>query len=182
MGRYLLIAVVGLTFGIGSASAQGFGYQYNPNPTPYVNPYAGPGQYLQNYYNRGNQPLSPYLNLLRNNGDPGINYYYGVRPGTQAGGQPFSQYGAYGGGQQSMLMNSQMRQGYLPQAGNPSPEPQPIPEAGQEVVLPASGHPVMYGNNFGISRTGVPGVGAGSRNNFFAPPKTGTQTKAPPKK
>lgn len=38
-----------------------------------------------NMYNRGSQPLSPYLNLLRGT-DPAVNYYYGVRPGTNASG------------------------------------------------------------------------------------------------
>ncbi len=37
-----------------------------------------------NMYNRGGQPLSPYLNLLRGS-NPAVNYYYGVRPGTQPG-------------------------------------------------------------------------------------------------
>ena len=35
-------------------------------------------------YNRGSQPLSPYLNLLRGS-NPAVNYYYGVRPGTGPG-------------------------------------------------------------------------------------------------
>jgi hypothetical protein len=35
-------------------------------------------------YNRQAQPLSPYLNLLRG-GNEAVNYYYGVRPGTQPG-------------------------------------------------------------------------------------------------
>jgi hypothetical protein len=33
-------------------------------------------------YNRAAQPLSPYLNLLRG-GNNAVNYFYGVRPGTQ---------------------------------------------------------------------------------------------------
>src|SRR5436305_11133256 len=70
---------------------------YVPNPTPL--------NYMPNYYNRTNQPLSPYLNLLRG-GNPGGNYYYGARPGLPTGGgnvlgqppahQPF--VGAMGGG------------------------------------------------------------------------------------
>jgi len=38
--------------------------------------------YAPNMYNRAGQPLSPYLNLLRG-GNNAVNYYYGVRPGTQ---------------------------------------------------------------------------------------------------
>ena len=43
-----------------------------------------PNAYAPNMYNRQAQPLSPYLNLLRG-GDAAVNYYYGVRPGTQPG-------------------------------------------------------------------------------------------------
>jgi hypothetical protein len=41
-----------------------------------------PSGYAPNMYNRSGQPLSPYLNLLRG-GNSAVNYYYGVRPGTQ---------------------------------------------------------------------------------------------------
>ncbi len=47
----------------------------------------GPGNpsgYSQNATNRAAQPLSPYLNLLRG-GNNAVNYYYGVRPGSQPG-------------------------------------------------------------------------------------------------
>jgi hypothetical protein len=43
-----------------------------------------PNAYAPNMYNRQAQPLSPYLNMLRG-GNPAVNYYYGVRPGTQPG-------------------------------------------------------------------------------------------------
>ena len=43
---------------------------------------ANPSGYAPNMYNRAAQPLSPYLNLLRG-GNPAVNYFYGVRPGTQ---------------------------------------------------------------------------------------------------
>ena len=42
-----------------------------------------PSGYAPNMYNRAAQPLSPYLNLLRG-GNNAVNYFYGVRPGTQA--------------------------------------------------------------------------------------------------
>src|SRR5262245_47704465 len=41
-----------------------------------------PSGYAPNMYNRTGQPLSPYLNLLRG-GNNAVNYFYGVRPGTQ---------------------------------------------------------------------------------------------------
>ena len=44
-------------------------------------------------YNRAAQPLSPYLNLLRG-GNNAVNYFYGVRPGTQ----PNAFTGMFGGG------------------------------------------------------------------------------------
>src|SRR5436305_1566939 len=43
---------------------------------------ANPSGYAPNMYNRAAQPLSPYLNLLRG-GNNAVNYFYGVRPGTQ---------------------------------------------------------------------------------------------------
>lgn len=133
-----------------------------------------PGQYQPNIYGRRNQPLSPYLNLLRGQGNAGIDYYYGVRPGLQSGGQlPFANQFGSGGGN---LGSSQMRTGYLPQAGIPTLEPLALPDAGKEVILPPSGHPVSYGNTFGISRTGIPGAAA-NRPGFFAPPSTGTVKK-----
>src|SRR6478609_8081937 len=45
---------------------------------------SNPSGYAPNMYNRANQPLSPYLNLLRG-GNNAVNYFYGVRPGTQSG-------------------------------------------------------------------------------------------------
>ena len=130
-----------------------------------------PGAYQPNIYSRRNQPLSPYLNLLRGQGNPGIDYYYGVRPGLQSGGQPLrNQFGS------GNLNNSQMRTGYLPQASIPTPEPITLSDADKQVFLPPSGHSVSYGNTFGISRTGVPGTAA-NRPGFFAPPTTGTVKK-----
>ena len=41
-----------------------------------------PNAYAPNMYNRQAQPLSPYLNMLRG-GNAAVNYFYGVRPGTQ---------------------------------------------------------------------------------------------------
>ncbi len=140
--------------------------QFQPNQGGMV-----PPNIQQNIYNRGTQPLSPYLNLLRGQGNAGVDYYFGVRPGTPNGGQPFNQQIPRGGA----LNTSQMRQGYLPQAGVASFEPLPLPDPNQDVILPPSGHGVAYGNVFGISNTGVPGMNtAGSRGGFFKAPSSGT--------
>jgi len=130
-----------------------------------------PPNVQQNIYNRGTQPLSPYLNLLRGQGNPGADYYFGVRPGTPNGGQQLNQQVQRGGA----LNNSQMRQGYLPQASIQSAEPLPLPDPNQDIILPPSGHGVAYGNVFGISNTGVPGMNtASARGGFFKAPSSGT--------
>jgi len=172
---------------LGGLSAANASAQYqspygNGLPGPYqpYSPYSQQGM-APNPYNRGTQPLSPYLNLLRGTGNPAVDYYFGVRPGTPAG-QPLGQQ-QYA--PNNPMMNSQMRQGYIPQASALTFEPQSLPDAGKEVVLPPSGHGVYYGNVFGISRTGVPGANMGSRNGFFKAPSTGTvnpQQGAAPKK
>ena len=63
------------------------GLSPNFQTTPYTqnSPYG-----LNGYYNPGNQPLSPYLNMLRG-GNPAVNYYYFVRPGLNQNsfGDPF---------------------------------------------------------------------------------------------
>jgi hypothetical protein len=107
-------------------------------PPGYVPP--PPQGYLPNFYNRMNQPLSPYLNLLRG-GNPGVNYYYGVRPGLPTGGMPAYQGGA--------------AQGYGPQQFLPQSSTVVDPGTGQtfepggkEVVLRNIGRPVIYGNTF----------------------------------
>ena len=163
MKRFLLTLIL-TAAAAWPAAAQ---YPGQPGFTP------APGDYQPNIYNRRNQPLSPYLNLLRGQGNTGIDYYYGVRPGLQSGGQQSRNPFGSGGGN---LGNSQMRTGYLPQAGIPTSEPLALPDAGKEVILPPSGHAVIYGNTFGISRAGIPGTAA-NRPGFFAPPNTGTVKK-----
>lgn len=149
-------------------------YPYSGTPSGgYPQPGFTPGTapYAPNAYNRSNQPLSPYLNLLRGQGNPGIDYYYGVRPALQSAQPSGNNFGAGGG-----LNNSQMRTGYIPQSAYPTSEPILLPDAGKEVILPPSGHGVSYGNASGISRTGVPGANT-NRQGFFAPPTTGTVQK-----
>ncbi len=150
----LLIALAATLAAAGGARAQYQQPYYQPSPF-YQSPGAQP-----NIYNPQNQPLSPYLNLLRG-GNAGVNYYYGVRPGTAGGtgfglGAPFTTGGA-------------TRQPFFPQLAN-APDPlQPV-EVGAGNVLPPAGHPVVYNNTLGYfpspfgnrggSRSGIAGVGA----------------------
>lgn len=55
-------------------------------------PPGGTGAFAPNMYNRSAQPLSPYLNLLRGTNNA-VDYFYGVRPGTQ----PNAFLGLFGG-------------------------------------------------------------------------------------
>lgn len=99
---------------------------------------------MPNIYNRQAQPLSPYLNMLRGV-NPGVDYYYGVRPGSPAG--------------------SQYYQGMMPRGGMPFLTPQfgdldtTLPGASGSYVLPPAGHPVMFGNYFGTAGSSLPGYG-----------------------
>jgi hypothetical protein len=150
MTRYFLMTVV--AFGAAGTAAA----QYPQYPT---RPYQPPGA-MPNVYNPVNQPLSPYLNLLRG-GNPGVNYYYGVRPGTVGGtgqglGAPFT---ATGGN----------RTLFFPQLAN-APDPFAPRELGSGAVLPPAGHPVTFNNTGGYfpsqnggrggSRSGLAGIGA----------------------
>jgi hypothetical protein len=69
MKRIAALSTVILIAGVANAQAAG--------PT-------NPGSPAPNAYSRASQPLSPYLNLLRG-GNTAVNYFYGVRPGTQTG-------------------------------------------------------------------------------------------------
>lgn len=142
--RRLTVLLLGLTAAPAAAQL--------PYQNPYGNggfgggygPVANPGAFAPNFYNRQTQPLSPYLNLFRNN--PAVNYYYGTRPGTIGGGMG----GPMGFNQMyNPLFYPQMQ--YLPQAatvldtGGESIEP-----GGREVTLRPAGHPVIYGNTFNM--------------------------------
>jgi hypothetical protein len=120
-----------------------------------ANPYAfGP----TNPYNRTNQPLSPYLNLLRG-GNPGVNYFYGVRPGTTGGGGF--------GGAVPMFSSGAQRVLSFPQS-NPD-DPLELPTPGEGYKLPPAGHPVLFNNTMGYfpsaggqrqpARSGLTGAG-----------------------
>jgi|SRR5579883_1523533 len=149
-----------------------------------------PGSVLPNFYNPQYQPLSPYLNLLRG-GNPAVNYYYGVRPGTPAGGMmPF--------GSTSFNPVFGPRFQYLPQASLAmDPAGEPFEPGGREVTLRPAGHPVIYGNTFnghgsyfavyaGRGGLGLSGQrqGQGAGGQYQQQPRGGaggTQTTPPPK-
>src|SRR5262245_25421808 len=132
MTRYLIVTAAALAL-TGSASAQ-------YTPSPFFRP---PGA-MPNVFDPRYQPLSPYLNLARG-GNPAVNYYYGVRPGTVGGtgqslGAPFTAAGAN-------------RPLFFPQlAGAPDPleEATAGPGAGLPgAALPPAGHPVVFNNTGG---------------------------------
>jgi len=114
-----------------SYGASQFGQYGQSGPLgPYVMP---------NVFNPAQQPLSPYLNLLRG-GNPATNYYYGVRPGTLGmgprgfGGAPFMA----GGGPRPL---------FFPQLAIPE---QTSPDIGPGDVLPPAGHPTVFSNTMGF--------------------------------
>lgn len=148
MTRFLLITLAALGTA-GAAAAQ-----------PYSQPQYPAQNIMPNIYNPQNQPLSPYLNLLRG-GNPGVNYFYGVRPGTVGGtgqgiGAPFTA----SGGNRAL---------FFPLASN-APDPFVPREIGVGSVLPPAGHQVAFNNTGGYfpspfggrggSRPGLAGVGA----------------------
>lgn len=116
-------------------------------PSPY-GPIAGPQSFAPNYYNRGTQPVSPYLNLL-NSTNPALTYYYGVRPGTQG---PNGLGPVYGSG--APMPPPVARGTFLPPAAMTMPTRDPSAD-GPQSALPSPGGPVSYGNVFGSSRVGV---------------------------
>src|SRR5437867_188274 len=142
--RYLIVTLAGLAVATtaaaqypnqpfpGSGAGQygygqqnGFGQQYGSGSQ-----YGNQNNSMPNIYNPQNQPLSPYLNLLRG-GNQGVNYFYGVRPGTTGGtglglGAPFT---AAGGNR--ML--------FFPQLAS-APDPLQPREAADDRVLPPAGH------------------------------------------
>lgn len=165
--RQQLLAVVGLLgfAAVGPAqqpypggypgAGQG-GFQQYPYPQyPGINP----GNVMPNIYNPQTQPLSPYLNLLRG-GNPGVNYYYGVRPGTVGGA------GSFGGA--AMLAPGGNRGAFFPQLAA-APDPLSLPEATDGYTLPSAGHPTVFNNTLGyfpggmgggrgVNRSGLSGV------------------------
>lgn len=163
MVRHLLAAVV-VAGWAGTAAAQvSPGYpQYGPAvPDPYS---FGP----TNPYNRANQPLSPYLNLLRG-GNPAVNYAYGVRPGTLGGG-------GFGGGAPRIAQGAQ-RGAYFPQQQTMPQDPLTLPTASTGYVLPPAGHPVLFNNTLGYypSPFGARGQPQGAMSGAGGGTRTGTR-------
>ncbi len=121
----------------------------NMPPSGTINPY----NLMPNIYNPQSQPLSPYLNLLSGI-NPGVNYYYGVRPGTlgmgmgRGGGAPFV---APGGN----------RPLFFPQLAF-APDPLADRQADPDRVLPPAGHPVFFNNTLGYFPSPL-GVTGGNR-------------------
>ncbi|MDB5306007.1 MAG: hypothetical protein JWO38_209 [Gemmataceae bacterium] len=158
MRAKLLGAVVGV-FGFAASAAaqfqnpngqQGYGQGYGGgySQTPYAqNPSINPANVMPNIYNPQYQPLSPYLNLNRT-GNPAVNYYYGVRPGTIGG--------AAGIGGSPMVSMGGNRALFFPQLAT---GPDPLAPLGSDpaAVLPPAGHAVAFGNTLGF----FPGTGAG---------------------
>lgn len=155
----LTLGVVVLSAGVAQAQLPAMPYPSSPYYPP-----QNSGQFMPNIYNPQTQPLSPYLNLLRG-GNAGVNYYYGVRPGTVgmgargSGGAPF----VAGGGNRTL---------FFPQLAA-APDPFSGAPGGPGDVLPPAGHPVVFGNTMGFfpsplgpaggSRPGLAGLGAGGR-------------------
>src|SRR6478672_12377721 len=171
--RGTILGLAGLLGLAGPAAAQYQSPQYPTQPYPGTNPggfypggpYQGgfnPNNFMPNIYNPQNQPLSPYLNMLRG-GNAATNYFYGVRPGTVGmggrgfGGAPFM---AWGGNR--MMFFPQLAMAPDPTAGEPEP--------GSGTVLRPAGHPVVFSNTMGFfpspfgqaggSRAGLSGLGA----------------------
>ena len=161
MTRYTIVTVAVLG-SAGAAAAQPPTPSYTPQQIQqaFQQPF-NQGPFMPNIFNPVNQPLSPYLNLLRG-GNPSVNYYYGVRPGTVGGfgggiGAPFTA----GGGN---------RAPFFPQLAS-APDPLLSPESGPGAGLPPAGHPVVFNNtggyfpspygNRGAPRPGLAGAGMG---------------------
>ena len=170
MTRWLLAVAAG-TLATG-APAQVYGAPGGANaagPGGGANPLAGlTGAFAPNVYDRGSQPLSPYLNLLRG-GNPAVNYFYGVRPGLNpAVAGPAGRFGSPPGAAGSRFN--------LQPAALPGELPfQPLDANTPLNLLPSAAHPVTFGNG--------PGLGRVARRTAFAPglqtPSRGGTAPAP---
>lgn len=150
MRRELLTVAAALALSGAAAAQLPPGPSYAPPGFPTVNPQ----NVMPNIYNPRTQPLSPYLNLLRG-GNPGVNYYYGVRPGTTGGGAAFGAGLAPGGGRAGGFQFQYTQDDLAP--GDTPPG----------YVLPPAGHPATFNNTLGYfpgpmsgGQRPRPGIGA----------------------
>jgi hypothetical protein len=174
-----LLGLAALALTAAAASAQGFipsqaygygqgsGYGQGGYPNQY-GPVAPPGGFLPNYYNRQTQPLSPYLNLARG-GNPAVNYFYGVRPGT-------TQAMNMNVGPQIPFGYSQLRGGFIPTASNPEQEPVSVSADTRIPYIPSAAHPVVFGG--GRPLTG--GMGTPNRTGFAGTQMPPAASRRPP--
>lgn len=164
--RPSFIATLIVVGAAGPVSAQnlaqpGTGFQPVPYQQPNVPlyPFGNYPSVMPNIFNPVNQPLSPYLNLLRG-GNPAANYFYGVRPGTIGGAGQFGPGPslAMGGNRPPFFQQQQMLQ-----------DPLELPGAEPGYVLPPAGHPVVFNNTLGYF-PGGPGMRGGQRPGLSGPP------------
>jgi hypothetical protein len=128
-----LLAAMCLLGAAASAPAQFQQNQYGGYPQ------LNPANVMPNVYNPQYQPLSPYLNMNRG-GNPAVNYYYGVRPGTVGGA------GSFGGA--AMLAPGGMRAPFMPQLAS-TPDSVELPDRSEGYTVPPAGHPVVFNNTLG---------------------------------
>lgn len=127
---------------------------------------AASAQFQQPYQQPPSQtssPISPYLNINRNN--PAVNYYNQVRPGTLG-------VGGYGLGAPFTAAGGN-RQAFFPQLAA-APDPLQPREVGVGDVLPPAGHPVVFNNTMGY----FPSAGRGGGG--MRPGLAGVGTTRPP--
>lgn len=147
--RTTLLGTAGWVLGLAAtAAAQQPGLPAGPGYAVPGFSTVNPQNVMPNIYNPRTQPLSPYLNLLRG-GNPGVNYYYGVRPGTTGGGAAFGAAGVTpgGSGRTSFPFQYTEEDALL------------LPEPGAGYALPPAGHPTAFNNTMGY----FPGGPGGQR-------------------
>ena len=166
MSTRLVLTAAGLVGLCGAAVAQNPGYGGGGGVAPYYPP-LNPANVMPNIYNPRTQPLSPYLNLLRG-GNPGVNYYYGVRPGTVGGWNG-------GGGGAPFVAGGGPRASFFPHLAS-APDPLEGENADPIGVLPPAGHPVVFSNTMGYF-PGPGGQAGGARSGLAG---LGTSRAAPP--
>ncbi|MBN9523828.1 hypothetical protein J0H58_35850 [bacterium] len=138
--RTKLLGTAGWVLGLAATAAA----QQPGSPYPALNPQ----NVMPNVFNPRTQPLSPYLNLLRG-GNPGVNYYYGVRPGTVGGGAAFGAGSMAPGGARPTSFPFQYTE----------EDALLLPEPGTGYALPPAGHPTVFNNTLGY----YPGGPGGQR-------------------